>query len=202
MQNSFRTREKVTLLLYNKGGYWGCGLFWKTLWLGDRGGFFCVFVVHMGIVFNTNSLFLVPIEQSLAIGRAQTMVAITLRGVAMVIGAFVSGYLYDRYAFMRIFRLSSMLLVITYALIAAVRTPMQYYILSTLHIMFMGIAGFIPVTMMVNRWFAAKTGTAMGFALLGSAIGGMLLSPVAGWLIPVWGWRMVNLLLRWRCFLW
>lgn len=154
-----------------------------------------------GIVFNTNSLFLVPIEQSLAIGRAQTMVAITLRGVAMVIGAFVSGYLYDRYAFMRIFRLSSMLLVITYALIAAVRTPMQYYILSTLHIMFMGIAGFIPVTMMVNRWFAAKTGTAMGFALLGSAIGGMLLSPVAGWLIPVWGWRMVNLLFALAMFL-
>ena len=156
-------------------------------------GAFLYLMVTWGIVFNANSIFLVPIEASLGIGRAQTMVAITIRGIAMSAGAFAAGPLYSRFSFMRVWQISGLLLVASYTAIAFVQSAFQYYLLSGLHIFFITIAGFIPVTMMINRWFHGKTGSAMGLALMGSAAGGMLFSPVAGWLIPRLGWRAVNL---------
>lgn len=156
-------------------------------------GSFLYLMVTWGIVFNTNSLFLVPIEESLAIGREQTMFAITIRGLAMSAGAFAAGALYARFDFRRVMQISGLLLVLTYGLMALMQNVVQYYILSGLHITFITITGFIPVTMLINRWFSGKTGSAMGLALMGSAVGGMLFSPVAGQLIPLYGWRAVQL---------
>ncbi len=154
-------------------------------------GAFVYLMVTWGIVFNANSLFLVPIEETLGIGREQTLLAITIRGVAMSVGAFAASPLYTRFRFMQVWRIASMLLVASFASLAFMQNTIQYYVLSGLHITLITIAGFIPVTMLVNRWFAGKTGSAMGLALMGSAAGGMIFSPIAGQLIPLFGWRWV-----------
>lgn len=154
---------------------------------------FIYLMVTWGIIFNANSIFLVPIEGSLSIGREQTMIAITLRGVAMALGAFLAGSLYARFDFMKVWRSAAVLLSVSYGLIAFMQTSAQYYLLSAIHIVCVTVAGFIPVTMLINRWFLAKTGSAMGLALMGSAAGGMLFSLLAGRLIPVVGWRAANL---------
>ncbi len=152
-------------------------------------GSFVFLMVSWGVVFNSNSLFLVPIENSLGITRAETMIAITLRGIAMTVAAFAAGPLFSRFRFLSVIRVSGIGLVITYALMAWMQTAWQYYVLMVVHVAFMTLCGLIPMAMLVNRWFASQAGAALGIAMMGSGVGGMIFSLVAGQLIPSIGWR-------------
>lgn len=142
-----------------------------------------------GIIFNANSLFLVPIEQSLAITREQTMVANMFRGIAMTIGAFCAGPLYTRFSFLTVNRVAGLGLVLFYALTAFMQSVWQYYALHFLLIFCMTICGLMAGAMLIKEWFHTKTGFAMGIALMGSSAGGTLFSALAGALIPMVGWR-------------
>lgn len=152
-------------------------------------GSFVFLMVSWGIIFNTHSLFLVPIEESLGITRAQTMIAITIRGAAMTGAALIAGSLYSRFKFLSIIRITGVFAVATYALTAFMRSEWQYYVLSALLVITMTLCGLIPMAMMINRWFKKQTGAALGFAMMGSGVGGMIFNLVAGYLIPGIGWR-------------
>jgi MFS family permease len=47
----------------------------------------------------------------------------------------------------------------------------------------------LPASLVIANWFDARRGIAMGFALSGSTIGGMVMTLGAGFAIRHWGWR-------------
>lgn len=47
----------------------------------------------------------------------------------------------------------------------------------------------LPTAYVVANWFEARRGTAMGIAIAGSTIGGMVMTLIAGYAIRHWGWR-------------
>lgn len=152
-------------------------------------GSFVFLMVIWGIVFNSNSLFLVPIERSLGISRTETMVVVTLRGLASASAGFAAGAIFSRFSFMKVIRFTGIGLFISYSLLAFVQTVWQYYLLSVIHIICITLCGMIPISMMINNWFETHKGSAMGIALMGSGIGGVIYSLLAGVLIPAIGWR-------------
>lgn len=142
-----------------------------------------------GVVFNANSLFLVPIEESLQISREQTMIANIFRGIAMTIGAFCAGPLYLRFSFLAVNRLMGIGVILFYTLTAFMQSAFQYYILQFFLVFCMTICGLMAGAMLIKEWFQTKRGVALGVALTGSAVGGTLFSMLAGLLIPQLGWR-------------
>jgi sugar phosphate permease len=55
-----------------------------------------------------------------------------------------------------------------------------------------GLGGIGPVTVgkAVSQWFVAKRGRAMGIALVGAGLGGLVLLPLSGFLITEFDWRV------------
>lgn len=55
-----------------------------------------------------------------------------------------------------------------------------------------GLAGIGPTTVgkIISQWFVAKRGRAMGIALVGTGAGGLVLVPLAGFLIAEFTWRI------------
>jgi MFS family permease len=47
----------------------------------------------------------------------------------------------------------------------------------------------IPCSVLISNWFVSRRGTAMSAAFVGTSFGGMIMSPVANWIILKWGWR-------------
>ena len=52
------------------------------------------------------------------------------------------------------------------------------------------MAGFLSLTTAIVNWFDRKRSLAMGLALLGGAVGGLILPPVV-YALDLWGWRAV-----------
>jgi MFS family permease len=47
----------------------------------------------------------------------------------------------------------------------------------------------IPCSLLISNWFISRRGTAMGGAFVGTSVGGMVMAPVANWIILEYGWR-------------
>lgn len=65
----------------------------------------------------------------------------------------------------------------------------HFYLVSVLlGISFLAIA-FIPMTILISRWFKDKRGLATSIAMTGIGIGGFILSPLITLWIEHYGWR-------------
>ena len=51
------------------------------------------------------------------------------------------------------------------------------------------LAGPLAATTVIAKWFDEKRGLAVGIAAMGPPTGGLLLTPLAGWLLTEFGWR-------------
>ena len=52
-----------------------------------------------------------------------------------------------------------------------------------------GMVGIVPAMSMVVQWFSRRRGLAVGIAACGLSFGGVIVPPVAAWLIESLGWR-------------
>ena len=52
------------------------------------------------------------------------------------------------------------------------------------------MAGPLPATTVIAKWFDRNRGLAVGIASTGPLVGGVLLTPLAGWLLDSFGWRV------------
>jgi MFS family permease len=55
-------------------------------------------------------------------------------------------------------------------------------------------ATVIPCSLVIANWFVSRRGAAMSGAFVGTSFGGMIMSPLANWIILNWGWRTAFLL--------
>lgn len=53
----------------------------------------------------------------------------------------------------------------------------------------LGFVGVLANIVLVSNWFERRRGLALGILLTGTSFGGVLVPPVAGWLISAYGWR-------------
>ena len=147
-------------------------------------------VCTQGLICNTFGVFVVPICEEFKCSRSAVAICQTMflvSGMAVSLGASV---IYRKCKLMPLMRLSAAgagacLIALTYmkstALMAAISLVMGILIALT---------SWIPVSLLINNWFAEKKNTALGIAMTGSNVGGMLFSFLAGLLMEKLGWRV------------
>lgn len=153
-------------------------------------GSFVFLAFAWGIIFNVGALLFVPIELDLGFTRRHTMTAVTMRGLGFILGALLAGRLFSKFRVLPVARVASVCAVFSYAAMGFMRTPWQYALLFFLQCISMVVCGMIPISMLLRQWFRTNVGTALGLGLMGSAAGGIVFNPLAGWLLPQFGWRI------------
>jgi MFS family permease len=105
-----------------------------------------------------------------------------------------AGMIIDKLGVKRMLMLGCVLLSIAYLLYSRLTSlPMLYAIHLLMALGLLG-ASTMSCVILISSWFYRQRGLAIGIALVGTSLGGMLLSPFNVWLIERFGWRQAFML--------
>ncbi len=151
--------------------------------------------VVAGMALNCFSLFVIPVSEEMGFTRAQMGVCQTINALGFAVTAIVSGWLFKRFKLIKIMRLSSVLIVSTYFLYSRATKLWMFYALASVASMSASLLTWVPLSVILNNWFHKKRAFAIGFAFMGSGIGGMIFSFIGSRLIETIGWRSTFLVM-------
>jgi MFS family permease len=157
----------------------------------------CVFLQAgaLGAIMNSCGIFYVPICDDLGFDRGALALYLTFYFVATTVAyPFVAKFL-PRWNF-RVF------LTVCFVIIAATEASMgfmnelwQWYVGGVI----LGLAGalvfVVASTVLIENWFVDKRGTALGIAMCGSGIGGVVFPILGNALIEMVGWRLTYVII-------
>ena len=159
---------------------------WWIVFLG-----FMLMAVSFSIIMSCHSLFVLPVSQSLGISRGEFTLTLTLVGLsAAASSAWVGKILSRSKSLKRSMTLFVLWAGLVFAAFSAARATWHFYALAIL--LGPGFVGSsnLAGSLLVNQWFVARRGFALGLVAAGSGIGTALLSPVITKVIVGWGWQM------------
>jgi MFS family permease len=137
----------------------------------------------------TYGIFFKPMLGEFGWTRAVTAGARSLAaGVAGLLGV-VAGGLTDRFGPRRVVLVFGSLLGLGFLLMSQISTLWQFYAVYGIVVGIGLSAAIIPTLTTVARWFVKRRGLMTGIVQAGGGVGGMILPPVAGWLIITYNWR-------------
>ncbi len=117
--------------------------------------------------------------------KFRDLVTLLLAGLlAPLIGIFI-----DRLGPRRLASAGLLLLGALYFAYAKIDSIQQVYLIHVGFAAVLVASGLNVAVIMVSQWFVAKRGTAIGIALLGTSLGGMVFPKVVVALLPSLGWR-------------
>ncbi len=102
----------------------------------------------------------------------------------------LQGWMLDRFGPRAVMRVGVVVFGCGFFVFARIDTVVGFYASFLLMAVGASLVGFLSITTAIVNWFQRKRSTAMGLALLGTAIGGLAL-PVVVWGLDTWGWRAV-----------
>ncbi len=153
------------------------------------GASFLIMALGWGIVFNTSSLFIEPLSETLNISRKAMNFTFTLRSFAQLIISLFSVVIFKRFKMINVMKVCSISLGVTFFLHSYIQSAIMLYFLNSISTISVILISVLPLSAILNNWFHIKRGLVVGISFMGSGIGGMLFSPITGYIIENYGWR-------------
>ncbi len=150
--------------------------------------FLCL-TVAMGAGSFAFSLFVQPLQESMAWTRGQIMAGYTVFFVTMGLVSPMVGRIVDLQGARRIMPLGGLVMGLGFAVLSVMHALWMLYFGYVL--VGIGAAGFgsVPCSAVVSNWFKKKRGTAIGLMSSGIGAGGVIIPPVVGHLLGTIGWN-------------
>lgn len=150
---------------------------------------FWLWFVALG-VYGTFPIFFVPVSGEFQWSRADTGMAFSLSGVMMGVLGLGLGWLTDKLGPRFVVSFFGSFLGIACLLLSQISELWHFTVLYAL-VMAVGASTVgVPVMATVSRWFVKRRGLMSGIVQSGMGIGGFVISPISGWLISSYGWRI------------
>ena len=145
--------------------------------------------VTIGPVFHSVGTFFVALERQFQWSRTLLSGAFALSRAEGAIGDPLGGFLTDRIGIRKTLLLGFGLLGVGFLFLSRVSNPATLYIAYLIIAAGAGLAGFLPIMTTVNNWFIRRRAMALGIAMTGTSLAGLLV-PATAWSINTYGWRM------------
>jgi len=156
---------------------------------------FTVYFLGCGPYHTYFGVFLKPLLNEFGWTRAEASLGFS---ICLLLYGFLSifaGWLTDRLGPRVVVTVFGSFLGICYLLLSQVNALWQFQLIYVL----MGAIGLsailVPLMSTMAKWFARKRGMMTGFVQAGAGVGGLVLTPLAGWLILAYGWRSAYVVL-------
>jgi len=151
----------------------------------------CFFILFLlwGMVLNTFPIFLRPMSENMNWGRGTLAIALLMGSIGTALSAPVAGIIIDRVGAKRVMIVGALLIGISLLIGSKITHLWQLYIVFAFIGCGLMCSTVIPCSLLIQNWFVSRRGTAMSAAFVGTSAGGMVMSPIANWIILNYGWR-------------
>ena len=154
------------------------------------GGAFLLLFCSLGTHFYAFPVFFDVMVREMEWTRTQVALALTVG--TFVIGAMglLVGGLIHKVGLRPVMVCGTLIAGLGFLLLTTVTEPWQFYLYYGL-VLSAGMAGIetIPTMTAVETWFDRGKSTALGIATTGMGVGGVVMAPLAGWLISRYDWQ-------------
>jgi len=155
---------------------------------------FFIMVVIWG-AYNAFGVFFEPLLTDFGWTRAMTSGAFSLSIIMHGLLSIVMGRLTDRFGPRIVMSLCGFFLGLGFLLMSQISAAWQLYLFYGV-IAGIGMGGaWVPLMSTIARWFVRRRGMMTGIIIAGLGIGGLIIPPVANWLISTQGWRTSYIIL-------
>ena len=146
-----------------------------------------------GVYILGNTLFVIPLEESLGLGRSVSSLMFALGGVIGGISAPVSGILMDRWGPRRVLIISVLIGCIGYFLLGLAPNILILFLifLGPISLVMLNVA-FNASSGIINNWFDRYKSTAFSLMQGGYGLGSLIIITVLAYSIDSWGWRTAS----------
>jgi MFS family permease len=149
-----------------------------------------IFMVSSGIGFYGHGVFLDPIRTLHGWSKTNVSSAITLYFFTAGVTGIVVGRQVDKFGPTRLLVSGSLVVGIAFVLLSRVHTLWQLRAVYLLMAIGWSGTSAIPVNALIINWFILKRGKAMSLVMTGLSVGGIVMVPLAAFLITRWGLKV------------
>jgi MFS family permease len=142
-----------------------------------------------GFLFHGFSAFFVFLERDFGWGKAALSGAFSITRVESAILGPIQGWLIDKCGPAKITIAGMLLFGLGFILFSRVQSLLGLYVAFVAVAVGSSLGGLLPVTASLVNWFVRKRAMAVGIAMSGMAIGGLVLVPLLAWSMTTFGWR-------------
>ncbi len=120
----------------------------------------------------------------------EIMGGITVTTLTLLAAGPLAGWLSGKFGARRVVLISQILFGLSFMALAFSNGSLLIFYL-TFAVMTLAGAGTLPITFThaINHWFDQRRGLALGIAMMGTGLFGILCKPLLAWMIPEFGWR-------------
>lgn len=144
----------------------------------------------LGAIMNSGGIFFVPICEDLGFDRGAISLYLTFYFVATTAAYPLVAKFLPKWDFRAFLTTCFLVIAATEACMGAFTQLWQWYVAGVI----LGVAGalvfVVAATVLIENWFVEKRGTALGIAMCGSGVGGMIFPILGNYLIETIGWRL------------
>ena len=143
-----------------------------------------------GVYVFGNTLFVIPLEESLGLGRSVSSVMFAVGGVVAGLSAPISGMFMDRWGPRRVLVWSVLIGAAGYGAFAGAPTAAAAFLIfvGPISLVMLNVA-FNASSGIINNWFERYKSTAFALMQGGSGLGSLGIIAGLAFAIDAWGWR-------------
>jgi len=150
---------------------------------------FFVNLILIGLSIHAFTALVKPIEDELEWSRKAISAAMAFASISMAISAPFVGRLIDRIGARFVMSAGAGIMALCCFLLSRTESLLYFYTLYGIAGVGQAAATIIPVSLVISNWFHLKRGRALGIAMAGTGLGGMIFVPIVTWIVVNWGWR-------------
>jgi sugar phosphate permease len=151
--------------------------------------------ISSGTGFYSFGVFMEPLREDFGWTKAQVTWIITIYWIVSGFSAPFVGKLIDKLGVRRIMLFTATLNGACLLALSSVNALWQFYLAYGIKAVAHSGIGLVAIGSIVSKWFIRMRGRATGITTTGIGLGGLFLAPLAGFLIPIAGWRYVYVIL-------
>jgi MFS family permease len=146
-----------------------------------------ILFVSSGIGFYGHGVILDPLRELHGWSKATISSAVTLYFFTSGIMGMIIGRQVDRYGPKWVLILGAVVIGIGFLLLSFINSVWQLYLLYFVMAIGFSCTSLVPINTLIANWFIRKRGFAMSLTNTGLSVGGILLVPMASYIILHWG---------------